>query len=79
MKSALKGELHKIIDAIEDEETLHILREDLATYTTALNIDGLLPEQIRSLDTAIVEADNETDPKEWSEFRKSIEQKWKES
>lgn len=72
MKDDLKRELHLIVDAIEDEQTLSILKEDLESYAIAGNIDGLNPEQLRELDKAIQEADDEIELTDWQSFKQSL-------
>jgi len=78
MREDLKKELHFIIDSINDDETLSILKEDLATYASQNNADGLTPEQLDELDRAIKEADDETDLQDWQSFKRQLENKWKE-
>ena len=78
MKQDLKKELHSIIDAIDDEETLGILKEDLALYASVGRTDGLSHEQLSELDKAIKESDDESDLKDWQSLKKELENKWRE-
>ena len=78
MNQDLKKELHHIIDAIDDEQTLFILKEDLVAYTLPSNTDGLTSEQLQELDKAIEEADNETGLLDWQNFKSELVNKWKE-
>ncbi len=57
----IKEELHKLIDSIEDEETLNILKEDMVAYTTSSTtdiLDELSPAQLAALMQSIKEDDN---------------------
>jgi hypothetical protein len=78
MRQDLKKELHSIIDSINDEETLSILKEDLAAYALEKNTDGLTPQQMDELDVAIKEADDEIGLEDWQSFKSQLENKWKE-
>jgi len=78
MNQDIKKELHLIIDAIEDEQTLNILKEDLSSYILANNTDGLNPEQLKELDKAIEEADEEKNLQDWESFKGKLENKWRE-
>ncbi len=78
MNQDLKRDLHQIIDAIDDEQTLSILKEDLAAYTLQENTDGLNPEQLDELDRAIEEADNKIELQDWQSFKSELANKWKE-
>jgi hypothetical protein len=78
MRQDLKKELHSIIDSINDEETLSILKEDLAAYALEKNADGLTPEQMDELDVAIKEADDEIELEDWQSFKSQLENKWEE-
>ena len=78
MKQDLKKELHGIIDSIEDEETLNLLKEDLAAYALEENTDGLTPKQLEELDIAIKEADDNTGLRDWKSFKNELDNRWKE-
>ena len=62
-KQQVKEELHKLIDSIEDEETLNVLNEDVVPYVIEKRNkeqDGeeeLTKEQEEELDEAIRQAD----------------------
>lgn len=76
MKAELKTELHKLIDEIEDEEALNILREDAAVYAGKKDIlDDLTEEELRELDESIAEADR-GEVVTYEEFQKHMEE-WK--
>ena len=60
MNEDLKRKLHRLIDEIEDEETLNMLMEEAVAYTAGKSaniIDELTPPQLEELDEAIKEAD----------------------
>lgn len=61
-KQQIKDELHKLIDSIEDEETLNVLNEDVVPYiienrTKEQDKEELTKEQEAELDEAIRQAD----------------------
>lgn len=60
-KEELKEELHKMIDNIEDESALNILKEDLVPYAISYKEDiiddDLSPEENYQLQKAIEQAD----------------------
>ena len=60
-KEELKEELHKMIDSIEDESALNILKEDLVPYAISYKEeiidDDLSPEENYQLKKAIEQAD----------------------
>jgi len=78
MKDNLKNELHQIIDAIEDEQTLLILKEDLASYTLDQNIDGLTPTEFKELKEALEEVERGEGLQEWQIFKNDLETRWRE-
>lgn len=70
MNNDLKSELHKLIDAIEDENALHSLMEDAAVYAGKNETaDELTDEQIKELEEALAEADR-GDTISYQEFKK---------
>jgi hypothetical protein len=74
MKEDLKKELHQLIDKIEDEHVLNMLKEDAVAYASEKDIiDELTPEQLEELNEAIAEADSGEDLLEWSDFKKQME------
>ncbi|MCY7422409.1 MAG: hypothetical protein LH478_11780 [Chitinophagaceae bacterium] len=78
MKKELRKELHQIIDEIEDEQVLYILKEDLANYATTNMAKGLSAMQLTQLDKAIEQADSSIDLQDWESFKRNIQDKWKE-
>ena len=70
MKKELRKELHQIIDEIEDEQVLYILKEDLANYATITMAEGLSVIQLTQLDKAIEQADSSIDLQDWESFKK---------
>jgi len=58
MDNNIKKELHRLIDTIENEHVLNILKEDAVAYLSQQDIlDELSPEQLQELNEAILEAD----------------------
>lgn len=78
MKEELRKELHQIIDEIEDEQVLYILREDVANYATIHMAEGLSAMQLTQLDKAIEQADSNSDLQDWESFKRNIQDKRKE-
>lgn len=76
MNKELKPEIYKLIDAIEDENILQMVKEDIAWYANKKDIlDELNEKQLNELSQAIKEADNnETTP--WNAFKTEINE-WK--
>ena len=60
-KEEIKKELHQLIDSIEDENTLHLLNEDVVPYiienSTEEGEEQLTEAQEKRLDEAIKQAD----------------------
>ena len=78
MKEELRKDLHQIIDKIEDEQVLYILKEDVANYATTHKDEGLSPMQLTQLDKAIEQADSDSVLEDWESFKRNIQDKWKE-
>ncbi len=58
MKTDLKNDLHKLIDEIDDEQALNILKEEAAVYAGKKDIlDDFSEDELKELDEAIAEAD----------------------
>lgn len=58
MNSDLKNQLHKLIEEIEDEEYLYLLKEDVAMYAGEKQAsDELTKEQLEELREALSEVD----------------------
>lgn len=70
MNNDIKPEIYKLIDSIEDETVLQMVKEDVAWYAGKKDIlDELDITQLNELKQAIKEADNnETD--DWEAFKK---------
>jgi len=77
-KKKIKKEIHKLLDEINDEDTLNILKEEIAGYATTAKkdiLDDLTPEQLKELDKAIEEVDKgEVIP--WEDLKKEMA-KWR--
>jgi hypothetical protein len=73
MSEAIKAEIFKMLDGIEDENLLLLIKEDIACYAAdAHSADDLTAEQERELDKAIKEADN-GEGRSWEEFKREME------
>ncbi|HSN09686.1 MAG TPA: hypothetical protein VLS85_11650 [Hanamia sp.] len=76
MSKEVKSKIHKMIDAIEDENTLQMLMEDFAYYASDKDVaEELTKDQLRELDEAISEADN-NEMIDWNDFKKEMNE-WK--
>jgi hypothetical protein len=74
----LKKELTKLIDETNDEEMLSMVKEDIAFYKTAKNVDvtdNLSIEQLKELEQLAIEPD-EKDTMTLTEFNKATD-KWR--
>ncbi len=74
----IKKEIHQLIDAIEDENILNMLKEDISTYTKTSGkdiLDELTPEQVKELDEAIKDVD-EGNLVSWDKYVKATE-RWR--
>lgn len=67
-----------LIDAIDDEQTLYFLKEDLAAYTSGRDNDALDSKQLEELDKAIKDADTEYELRDWQSFKSELKNRWKE-
>ena len=70
----IKKEIHKLIDEINDEDTLNILKEEITAYSTTSPkdiLDELTPSQLKDLEDSIAEADR-GDMLTLDEFKKSM-------
>ncbi|HXL58361.1 MAG TPA: hypothetical protein VN958_18995 [Chitinophagaceae bacterium] len=56
MQSKLKEEIHRMIDEIEDEAALMLIKEKLAAYVTEDIAEDLNEEQLKELNEALKEA-----------------------
>ena len=72
MNNELKSKIYQLVNTIEDENILQMLMEDVAYYTGKKDItDELNKNQLKELDEAILEADN-NDVTDWEDFKKEI-------
>jgi hypothetical protein len=78
-KNKLKKELHELIDKMEDEEMLGMVKEDIVTYQKAAtkfdDLSDLTPEQRAELEESINE-DPDKDVVSEEEFNNYI-QAWR--
>lgn len=77
MNAEIKSKIYQSVDSIEDEDVLKILMEDVAYYANKKQdiIDELTKEQLKELDDAISEADN-NETIDWNDFKKEMNE-WK--
>ena len=77
MNERIKAEISQMPDEIEDEDILYMIKEDIAHYTKEKDIvDDLDPEQLKGLDEAIHEAENNTGTVSWEDFKMEMNE-WK--
>ena len=74
MDKKLKEEIHRMVDEIEDEATLFLLKEDIVMYQTASD-ETLTDEQTKELNEAIEEAEK-GDVVSYEEYQNHINE-WK--
>ena len=79
-KEEIKAELHKQIDAIEDEHTLNVLNDDIVPYAIENRTkdkdeedEELTEDQKKELDEAIRQTKN-GETVSWEEFLNSTQQ-----
>lgn len=76
MSEDVKNRIHEMIDTITDQSVLQMVAEDIQYYAGNKDIvDELDAEQLRELDNAIREADN-NETTSWDEFKKEMAE-WK--
>jgi len=76
MSKEVKSKIYKLIDSIEDENILQMVMEDVAYYASNKDItDELSEEQLKELDEAISETDN-NETIDWDDFKKEMNE-WK--
>ena len=76
MHKDIKKEIHQLIDKIDDDEALNILREEAAIYAGKKDvIEDLTPDQLKHLDEAIGE-DEKGETILYEEFQKQVDE-WK--
>jgi hypothetical protein len=76
MSKEVKFKIYQLIDSIEDENILQMVMDDVAYYASNEDItDELSEEQLKELDEAISEADN-NETTDWDDFKKEMNE-WK--
>ena len=76
MSEDVKTKIHQMIDTITDQSVLQMVAEDIQYYAANKDIvDELDAEQMRELDNAISEADN-NETTSWNDFKKEMAE-WK--
>ncbi|CAN5327166.1 hypothetical protein BH20BAC1_BH20BAC1_24960 [soil metagenome] len=76
MSEGVKSKIYQLIDSIEDENILQMVMEDVAYYAGNKDItDELSKEQLKELDEAISEADN-NETTDWNDLKKEMNE-WK--
>ena len=76
MSKEVKSKIYQLIDSIEDENILQMVMEDVTYYASNKEItDELNEEQLKELDEAISEADN-NETIDWDNFKKEMNE-WK--
>jgi hypothetical protein len=76
MSKEVKSKIYKMIDSIDDEKTLQMVMEDVAYYASGKEMaDELTNEQLKELDEAISEAEND-ETIDWTDFKKEMNE-WK--
>lgn len=72
MPSEVKVKIYKLLEEIEDEDTLNYLMEEIAFYASKKDIvDELDKGQLEELDNAVREAQND-DTISFEEFKKEM-------
>ena len=74
MSQKLKEEIHRLIDEIEDDETLLMLKEDIALYKTT-DDETLTEHHVQEIKDAI-EEDNRGETISYTEFTNHADE-WK--
>jgi len=76
MSKEVKSRIYQLLDSIKDENILQMVMEDVAYYASDKDIiNELSEEQLKELDEAITEADN-NDTIDWIYFKKEMDE-WK--
>jgi hypothetical protein len=76
MSKEVKSKIYQLIDSIEDENILQMVMEDIAYYASNKDMmDELSKEQLKELDEAISEVDND-ETIDWEDFKKDMNE-WK--
>lgn len=76
MDNNIKPDIYRLIDSIEDENILQMVKEDVAWYANKKDIiDELDATQLQELDEAVKEADN-NETTDWNTFKNEMNE-WK--
>ena len=76
MNEEVKSKIYQLVDSIEDENVLQMVMEDVAYYASNKDIiDELNEDQLKELNEAISEADN-NETIDWEDFKKEMNE-WK--
>lgn len=76
MNKELKPDIYRLVDSIEDESILRMVKEDIAWYANKKDIiDELGATQLQELNEAIKEADN-NEVTDWIAFKSEMSE-WK--
>ena len=76
MSKEVKSKIYQLLDSIEDENILQMIMEDVAYYASNKDIiDELSEQQLKELNRAISEADN-NETIDWENFKKEMNE-WK--
>lgn len=76
MSKEVKSKIYRLIDSIEDENILQMVMEDVVYYASNKDItDELNEEQLKELDEAISEVDN-NETTDWEDFKREMNE-WK--
>jgi hypothetical protein len=70
MNNEVKSKIYQVVNSIEDENVLQMVMEDIVYYTDKKGIiDELNEEELKELDKAISEADNNKTI-DWEDLKK---------
>jgi hypothetical protein len=73
MIEAVKKDIFRMLDEIQNENILAMIKDDIAYYKGEKDVvDDLTTEQLREHDEAIKEADN-GEGRSWEEFKREME------
>ena len=76
MANTVKDKIHKLLDTIQDEGTLIQVMEDVTFYSSKGDVtDSLSENQLKELEAAMTEADN-NQVIDWHDFKNELGE-WK--
>jgi hypothetical protein len=76
MNKDVKSKIYELVNSIEDENVLQMVMEDVAYYASSKDIiDDLDKQQLKELNEAILETDN-NETIDWIGFKKEMDE-WK--